>query len=166
MEQNCCISVERLHVMERRSFLAYFGVGWAASCFPLVLSACDSTGSSGTTASSAASSTSSSTAPSTIASSAAANTFSVAELDGAGSVGNDKVVVVRDPADKTKLIAVNPTCTHKGCTVKWEAKDKGFACGCHGAKFAASGKVTNGPAEKPLATYSAKIAGDRVVVTM
>jgi cytochrome b6-f complex iron-sulfur subunit len=161
--------IERNFIMERRSFLTYFSVGWAASCFPLVLSACASTGTTTETsaaASSAADTTASVSADDKGKKGGATEVGTVAQLDKAGSVSNDKVVVVRDPADKTKLIAVNPTCTHQGCIVKWETAGKEFACGCHGAKFAASGKVTNGPATKPLTAYKAKIQGDKVMVEM
>jgi cytochrome b6-f complex iron-sulfur subunit len=161
--------IERNFIMERRSFLTYFSVGWAASCFPLVLSACASTGTTTETsaaASSAVDTTASASADDKGKKGGATEVGTVAQLDKAGSVSNDKVVVVRDPADKTKLIAVNPTCTHQGCIVKWETAGKEFACGCHGAKFAATGKVTNGPATKPLTAYKAKIQGDKVMVEM
>jgi cytochrome b6-f complex iron-sulfur subunit len=126
--------------MERRSFLTYFGVSWAASCFPLVLSA------------------------SANAAKERRQEMTVAQLDKDGSVKDGKVLVIRDPADETKLLAVNNTCTHNGCAVQWEAKEKSFVCPCHGAKFAADGTVQNGPAKKPLKTYKAKIVGRKIVV--
>jgi cytochrome b6-f complex iron-sulfur subunit len=151
--------------IQRRSFLTYLGVGWAASCFPLVLSACSN------------STEDKKADPSPKANAASANDVAaaggfksvgtVAQLDKAGSVEVDKkVIVIRDPANKAKLIAVNPTCTHEGCIVKWETVDKKFGCPCHGAAFAADGKVKNGPAPTALATYSAKIAGGKVLVKM
>jgi cytochrome b6-f complex iron-sulfur subunit len=162
--------IERNFIMERRSFLTYFSVGWAASCFPLVLSACAGTTSTTESSASASSNAMASAVPASAddkgKKGGATEVGTVAQLDQAGSVSNDKVVVVRDPADKTKLIAVNPTCTHQGCIVKWETAGKEFACGCHGAKFAATGKVTNGPATKPLTAYKAKIQGDKVMVEM
>jgi cytochrome b6-f complex iron-sulfur subunit len=159
---------KRNFIMERRSFLTYFSVGWAASCFPLVLSACSGTSSTPEASASASSNAMASTVPAADdkGKKGATEVGTVAQLDKAGSVSNDKVVVVRDPADKTKLLAVNPTCTHQGCIAKWETAGKEFACGCHGAKFAASGKVINGPATKPLTTYKAKIQGDKVMVEM
>ena len=152
--------------IKRRSFLTYLGVGWAASCFPLVLSAC-SDGKTGDKKSAADPSLKANAASATDV--AAAGGFksvgTVAQLDKAGSVGVDKkVIVIRDPANKAKLIAVNPTCTHQGCIVKWEGKANKFECPCHDAHYAADGKVQSGPASKPLATYSAKIAGGKVLV--
>jgi nitrite reductase/ring-hydroxylating ferredoxin subunit len=44
--------------------------------------------------------------------------------------------------------ALSLTCTHLGCTVE-ETAD-GFTCPCHASRFDADGKVTHGPASKPL----------------
>jgi cytochrome b6-f complex iron-sulfur subunit len=127
--------------MERRSFLTYFGISWVASCFPLVLAA------------------------SANAAKERRQEMTVAELDRAGSLKNGKILVVRNPADETKLLAVNSTCTHNGCAVMWDTREKSFVCPCHNAKFAANGTVQSGPAQKPLKTYKAKIVGKKVVVT-
>ncbi len=148
--------------MPRRSFLTYLGVGWAASCFPLVLSACAASKTAGVDPAESAATNGVAIAASATGGFKAVGT--VAQLDKAGSIGIDQVLVIRDPATKTKLIAVNPTCTHKGCTVKWSAPSKNFECPCHNAHFTADGKVKSGPAPRPLATYSAKIVGDQVLV--
>ncbi len=158
--------------IKRRSFLTYLGVGWAASCFPLVLSACSSDGKTGDKKSAVDAADPSPKANAASATDVAAaggfkSVGTVAQLDKAGSVGVDKkVIVIRDPANKAKLIAVNPTCTHEGCIVKWEASDKKFGCPCHAASFAPDGKVKSGPAPTALATYSAKIEGGKVLVKM
>jgi cytochrome b6-f complex iron-sulfur subunit len=152
--------------MERRSFLTYFGVSWAAACFPLVLSACDSSTDKKTSASSSSSPAASTGTKETASAPAGTKELTVADLDKNGSVGNGKVIVTRDPADKTKLLAVYPTCTHEGCAVAWQAAEKSYVCPCHGAKFAADGKVKGaGPAKSPLKTFPAKIVGDKIVVT-
>jgi cytochrome b6-f complex iron-sulfur subunit len=151
--------------MQRRSFLTYFSVGWVASCFPLVLSACNSDSKTATVEK-----TDARAAPSTAGAAVAASATgfkvvgTVAQLDKAGSIGLDKILVIRNPADQTKLVAVNPTCTHKGCAVKWAAAEKTFECPCHDAHYAPDGKVKSGPAPKPLTTYSAKIEGSKVLV--
>lgn len=48
--------------------------------------------------------------------------------------------------------AVSLTCTHQGCTVRM-TEDGNFHCPCHGAMFAADGKVLQGPAQRDLARY-------------
>lgn len=147
--------------MERRSFLTYFGVSWAAACFPLVLSACDSSSNKTTTSSPTASGAEASTAP------VAVKELLVADLDKNGFVANEKVSVTRDPADKKKLLAVYPACTHEGAAVAWNVSEKCYVCPLHGAKYTADGKVKGeGPAKKPLATGTAKIEGAKIVVTM
>lgn len=48
--------------------------------------------------------------------------------------------------------AISLTCTHQGCTVK-KADDGKFHCPCHGAVFAADGKVLKGPAQRDLTKF-------------
>ena len=49
------------------------------------------------------------------------------------------------------LAAMSAICTHKRCKLKTEA-DHSFYCKCHGSRFAADGKVTEGPATRDLPT--------------
>jgi cytochrome b6-f complex iron-sulfur subunit len=138
--------------MNRRFLLGYIGLGFLSGCFPVVLAACapqkseaDNKGSvkdaEGFTA-----------------------IGSVADLDKTGQLKTKQVVVLRDAKNPKQLYAVNPTCTHKGCTVDWQSGEKKFECPCHDSDFAADGKLLKGPATKPLASYPVKIVGDRVLV--
>lgn len=93
----------------------------------------------------------------------------VAELNQKGQILNKQfaggsVLVVSNPANPKTMTAVNPICTHKGCTIEWKADKKAFVCPCHQAEFSLDGKVLQGPAKKALSTYSAKIEGDVVLV--
>jgi cytochrome b6-f complex iron-sulfur subunit len=155
-------------MIKRRSFLTYFSVGWLSSCFPVVLAACAPSGSK-------TQETTAKTEPSAADDKGGAKPLSqksadgftvvgtVADLDKTGQLQIQGIAVTRDPASK-KLLAVNPKCTHKGCTVKWMAAEKKYECPCHAADFAADGKVLKGPAKEPLATYPAKIQGTQVLV--
>jgi len=64
------------------------------------------------------------------------------------ATGDHKVAVYRD--EKGKATTVSAKCTHMGCTVKWNAAERTWDCPCHGSRFAPTGEVVNGPAERPL----------------
>jgi Rieske Fe-S protein len=61
----------------------------------------------------------------------------------------EHVALYRDQAGR--LHAVSSVCTHMGCDVEWNDKDKNWACPCHGSRFAPAGDVVHGPAIKALA---------------
>lgn len=63
--------------------------------------------------------------------------------------GLKKIAVSRD-RDGT-LRAVSATCTHLGCTVRWNAAESSWDCPCHGSRFSPTGEVLHGPAAEPLA---------------
>jgi cytochrome b6-f complex iron-sulfur subunit len=60
--------------------------------------------------------------------------------------------------------AVNATCSHQGCVLKWQPAKKALVCPCHGSTFGADGKVLQGPATRALATYPVLIEGQDVWV--
>ncbi|MEA5477503.1 Rieske 2Fe-2S domain-containing protein [Pseudanabaena galeata UHCC 0370] len=148
--------------LNRRKLLSWFGLGWLASLLPSSLVGCSEA--TPPTASTPAS------VPESVAA-APSGTFrmigTVAQLDKEGTLlsSDKKIAVVRDPKDSTKLLAVNPTCPHKSCTVKWEKANKEFVCPCHDAKFAADGALRQGPADKPLQRYASKIENGEVFVS-
>ncbi|MDF5713152.1 MAG: Rieske 2Fe-2S domain-containing protein [Rhizonema sp. NSF051] len=130
--------------MNRRHFITGFGVGWVGSYLSVVIAACSSQ--------------------------ASGNWQTIGTLDELKKKGQllDKnsplgPVMVVD-ASKTNPVAVNPTCTHAGCTVQWKGNAKKFQCPCHGAEFGVDGKVQRGPATEPLKIYAAKIEGNSVLV--
>jgi nucleotide-binding universal stress UspA family protein/nitrite reductase/ring-hydroxylating ferredoxin subunit len=65
------------------------------------------------------------------------------------ATGDHKVAVYRD--EKGNVTTLSAKCTHMGCTVKWNAAERTWDCPCHGSRFARTGEVVNGPAERPLA---------------
>ncbi len=140
--------------MNRRTFLNWVGVGLVANSLPIALAAC--------TSEKKAEAPTTSTAP------ASGQTIgTTAELDKTGQLLNKDspvgpILVVG--TSKTNIIAVNPTCSHKGCLVAWQSASKQFACPCHGSAFAPDGKVLKGPANEPLKTYPAKIQGNSIVI--
>lgn len=139
--------------MNRRGFLTWVGVGWLASSLPVAIVACFSQ------------ITRSESAPQK---SGFQTVGTTTELDKTGKLLLKKspfgpILVVRAAVGK-KLVAINPTCTHKGCAVEWLGSPQKFHCPCHDAEFGLGGEVLKGPAKKPLGTYTAKIEGDLVLV--
>lgn len=55
-------------------------------------------------------------------------------------------------------------CTHVGCEVRWVAAHRVYRCPCHGAIFAADGRVLEGPPPAPLRDVAVERRGDRVVL--
>ncbi|MBW4616695.1 MAG: ubiquinol-cytochrome c reductase iron-sulfur subunit [Desmonostoc vinosum HA7617-LM4] len=138
--------------MKRRDFIYWVGLGWLASSLPVAIAACSSQ----------------TTAPKSSASGGWQTVGTSAELDQTGQLlaKNSPVgpVLVVGKSTDTNLTAVNPTCTHAGCTVAWQAQAKKFSCPCHGSEYGIDGKVQRGPATTALKTYAAKIERNSVVV--
>ena len=51
------------------------------------------------------------------------------------------------------FLALSSKCTHLGCTVPWDDKEKRFKCPCHGSSFDIKGSVITSPAPRPLDIY-------------
>lgn len=70
----------------------------------------------------------------------------------------DEGAIVRYQGKKTgayknasgELFLVDPTCTHMGCEVEWNAAERSWDCPCHGSRFTYKGEVLEGPATTPL----------------
>ena len=75
-----------------------------------------------------------------------------------------ELILVRDA--ETSMKAINPACTHKKCTVQYSSKTKLLHCPCHKSAYGLDGTVLDGPAPKPLGTYSAALRGDKVLVKL
>jgi cytochrome b6-f complex iron-sulfur subunit len=76
----------------------------------------------------------------------------------------DPIVVVR--IDANTVAAIDAKCTHRGCTVSYNAQNKDLECPCHGSAFATDGRVLSAPATTPLKTYAATITATAIVVTI
>lgn len=62
------------------------------------------------------------------------------------------------------FLAVSRKCTHLGCTVPWMAKEKRFACPCHGSAFDIHGDVSSSPAPRALDIYPVVVENNIVKV--
>ena len=70
--------------------------------------------------------------------------------------GATKVAAYRD--EDGVLHTLSATCTHMGCTVKWNTAERSWDCPCHGSRFHWDGTVLQGPALEGL---SPKPSGSR-----
>nr|AUN36437.1 ubiquinol-cytochrome C reductase iron-sulfur subunit [uncultured bacterium] len=62
-----------------------------------------------------------------------------------------------------QLKSLSAKCTHAACTVAWQNGTE-LRCPCHGSRFDLTGKVLQGPATKPLATFTARKQGEDVLI--
>ncbi len=62
--------------------------------------------------------------------------------------GRGSVAAYRDPEGEVHCVAA--TCTHLGCTVRWNSAEVSWDCPCHGSRFDVDGAVLAGPAVEPL----------------
>jgi len=60
----------------------------------------------------------------------------------------EKCGVYRD--EEGLLHIVSSTCTHLGCTVKWNNDEKSWDCPCHGSRYTYDGSAINGPTNHDL----------------
>lgn len=77
---------------------------------------------------------------------------------GMAKVDGETVGAYRAP-DGT-VHAVSITCTHMGCTLKWNRAETSWDCPCHGSRFDRDGAVLNGPAVRPLSQVEVEIDQD------
>ncbi|NJL92144.1 MAG: ubiquinol-cytochrome c reductase iron-sulfur subunit [Coleofasciculaceae cyanobacterium SM2_1_6] len=143
--------------MDRRTFLSWVGLGSLATSLPVALVACNSE-----TPSASSPGSNSAGAP---RDDGFVQVGTVAALEtGAIVLETSSIGAVAVVRNNGELAAVNPTCTHKGCTVAWQPSGE-YVCPCHQAKFSATGAVVGeGPAKVPLKVLQAKIEGDAVLV--
>ena len=58
-----------------------------------------------------------------------------------------------------KFTVYDTRCTHLGCPITWDTKERTFLCPCHNGVFDMEGKVASGPPPRPLDQYEAKVDG-------
>ncbi|MGV0024872.1 Rieske 2Fe-2S domain-containing protein [Phormidesmis priestleyi] len=75
---------------------------------------------------------------------------------------SDPVYLVVTQNAKLAEYAIRPVCTHLGCTVEWKSDRQQFVCPCHGSRYDAQGRVTNGPAKRSLPLVTAIVKQNQV----
>ena len=66
--------------------------------------------------------------------------------------------------DGSQLRALDATCPHFGCRVKWWEKERKFRCPCHAGVFAPSGDRISGPPPKGLREQAMQVGADGRIV--
>jgi len=59
-----------------------------------------------------------------------------------------------------EVIALSAECTHLGCNVHYQDKQKRFACPCHKGTYDLDGNVLGGPPPQPLRRFAVKVPAD------
>lgn len=62
------------------------------------------------------------------------------------------------------FLALSSTCSHLGCTVPWNEKDRTFPCPCHASVFNMTGQVLSPPAPRALDLHPVTIESGVVKV--
>lgn len=78
-------------------------------------------------------------------------------------ISQAKVLVVNVNGQFSALTSV---CTHSQCDRNWSYGNQVFTCTCHGSKFDTAGQVVNGPATRPLTSYSVSKDGEILNITL
>jgi glycine/D-amino acid oxidase-like deaminating enzyme/nitrite reductase/ring-hydroxylating ferredoxin subunit len=69
---------------------------------------------------------------------------------------NGKIIgAYRDQAGAVHGVSL--TCTHLGCTVRWNAAETTWDCPCHGSRFGHDGTVLQGPAVRDLRRFDVTV---------
>jgi cytochrome b6-f complex iron-sulfur subunit len=62
------------------------------------------------------------------------------------------------------FLALSSTCSHLGCSVPWNEKERTFPCPCHASVFTMTGDVQSPPAPRALDLHPVAIEGGVVKV--
>ena len=86
------------------------------------------------------------------------------------SFAKDSVTLIRrgelylNHLEDGAFLALSRKCTHLGCAIAWDEKQKLFACPCHASLFDKEGRVLRAPAPRPLDLHPLKIADGEISV--
>jgi cytochrome b6-f complex iron-sulfur subunit len=62
------------------------------------------------------------------------------------------------------LIALSRVCTHLGCLIEYDKREKMLICPCHAGIFNLEGRVVSGPPPKSLTVIPLKVEGEDIVI--
>jgi cytochrome b6-f complex iron-sulfur subunit len=76
--------------------------------------------------------------------------------------GEDKVFLVK--IKNGEVLALNAACTHLGCLLVWNEKEKKYKCPCHAGAFAVDGKRLYGPPPRDMDKFNVKLVGGSILI--
>ena len=87
-----------------------------------------------------------------------ADRFAAEKIESLNEMANDSGLLIRYEGRQLAVYkdingyihALDPTCTHAGCTVSFNAEEKSWDCPCHGGRYDIDGNVLTGPPPKNL----------------
>ncbi|MCW5942074.1 MAG: ubiquinol-cytochrome c reductase iron-sulfur subunit [Fimbriimonadaceae bacterium] len=88
--------------------------------------------------------------------------FTVRVKDGYEMV--DRTYVVYLVRSEEGIVALDPSCTHLGCRIKFQADKNRYFCPCHGGVFDNRGTVVSGPPPKPLVRHAVEVREGKIWV--
>lgn len=91
--------------------------------------------------------------------------LSLKVLDGWHERTEKRMIYLRTASDGSPE-ALSATCSHLGCTVRWNSEASEFQCPCHGGRFSASGEVLGGPPPSGLTRLQTDVREGEVYVTL
>jgi cytochrome b6-f complex iron-sulfur subunit len=62
------------------------------------------------------------------------------------------------------FLALSRKCTHLGCSLPWDSKNRKFTCPCHASEFDIRGEVIRSPASRALDIYPVRIENRMITV--
>ena len=78
-------------------------------------------------------------------------------------IGGSAIIILRTPKE---LKAFSAICTHLGCIVEWDEREKQIVCPCHAGFFDSQGRVISGPPPRPLPTYNISVIDGKIFVSI
>ncbi len=70
---------------------------------------------------------------------------------------NGQTIHTRLDSITNKPYTLSLVCTHKACTVRWQAAENQFVCPCHQGKYTAQGIVVSGKPPAPLQKFVTQV---------
>jgi cytochrome b6-f complex iron-sulfur subunit len=137
--------ITKLFPMDRKEFLAMFGISSAAFAIATCLNSC---GKAQVT----------NTAPTVNFTMDLTQPSNAALQTNGGFLYVQGLIVARTNAGA--FIAVSQACTHQGTSVVYQASASDFVCPAHGSTFAPNGAVGMGPATVSLKSYYTSLSGN------